>query len=108
MNRKNDLKIEKMTLNYHEWVPRLIIVPRNQCYQMPRSSQSRSVGDSEMVEVSVSLEALHRRNPLRSGIAYLHYGPLVLRSPVLSCSFPTEFGPSPEVLLGYCAWFDIN
>ena len=100
MSQKNDLKIEKMTLSCHEWGLRLIIVLRNQCYQMLRSSQSRFVVDSARVEVFVLLEVPHQRNLLESGTAL---GFLALRSLVLSCLSPIGFVPSPEVLLGYCA-----
>lgn len=102
VNRKNDLKIERMTLSCHEWVPMLIAVPRSQCYQMLRSSQSRFVVDSARIEVFVLLEASHRINHLGSGTV-LHCGPRAVRSPVLSCLSPIGFGPFPEVLLEYYA-----
>lgn len=105
VNWKNDLKIERMTLSCHEWVPMSITVPRNQCYQTLRSSQSRFVVDSARVEVFVSLGVSHRINLLGSDtvLAYLHCGPRAVRSPVPSCLSPIGFGPFPEVLLGYCA-----
>ncbi len=105
VNRRNDLKIERMTLSCHEWVPMLITVPRNQCYQMLRSSQSRFVVDSARIEEFVSLEVSHRISLLGSGtvLAFLHCGPRAVRSPVLSCLFPIGFGPFLEVLLGYYA-----
>lgn len=101
VNRKNGLRIERMTLSYLVWVPRLTTVPRNQCHQMLRSSQSRFVVDSARIEVFVSLGVSHRKNLLGSGtvLACLHSGP---RSPVLSCLSPIGFGPFPEVPLGYC------
>lgn len=101
VNRKNGLRIERMTLSCLVWVPRLITVPRNQCHQMLRSSQSRFVVDSARIEVFVSLGVSHRKNLLGSGtvLACLHSGP---RSPVLSCLSPIGFGPFPEVPLGYC------